>query len=108
MRYSTCGKGLFHSYHSRTNILSQCPPHQSASAHLQRTSDDTAALGDPCYFVKDSMSGKKPFGLKDPRPDLAFGIKKKLDLDPVELTSGTKNLIRATAEVVQDLGYLIF
>ncbi|KAL8879023.1 MAG: hypothetical protein Q9198_003285 [Flavoplaca austrocitrina] len=49
----------------------------------------------PCHFVQDSMSGKKLFGLKDPRPDLGFGIRKKsLDPHPVKLSPGSKNLIR--------------
>ncbi|KAL8752039.1 MAG: hypothetical protein Q9184_005867 [Pyrenodesmia sp. 2 TL-2023] len=61
--------------------------------------DDRLHDEGPCYFVKDLLrgpSGKKTFGLTDPRPDLGFGIKKKLmDLNPAKLTAGTKNLIRA-------------
>lgn len=52
-----------------------------------------------CPFVKDLLrgpSGKKEFGITDPRPDLGFGIKKKLmDPNPAKLTGGTKTLIRA-------------
>ncbi|KAL8900909.1 MAG: hypothetical protein Q9207_005469 [Kuettlingeria erythrocarpa] len=50
----------------------------------------------PCYFVKDSMSGKKLFGWKEPRPDLGFGIRRKsVVLHPVKLSAGSMNLIRA-------------
>lgn len=58
--------------------------------------DDRLHCEGPCNFVKDSMSGKKLFGLKDLRPDLCFGIRKKsLDAHPVKLSSGSKNLIQA-------------
>ncbi|KAL8920541.1 MAG: hypothetical protein Q9208_006163 [Pyrenodesmia sp. 3 TL-2023] len=50
----------------------------------------------PCYFVKDSLSGNKSFGLSDPQPDMGFGIRKKsLELNPVKLSGEAKNLIRA-------------
>lgn len=57
---------------------------------------DRLHLEGPCYFAKDSLSGKNLFGLKDPRPDVGFGIRKKsLDLNPVKLSPGSQNLIRA-------------
>ncbi|KAL8992098.1 MAG: hypothetical protein Q9188_007658 [Gyalolechia gomerana] len=61
--------------------------------------DDRLHWEGPCYFVKDLLSGpstKKEFGLSDPRPDLGFGIKKKvMDLNPPKVTVGTTVLIRA-------------
>ncbi|KAI4169968.1 MAG: hypothetical protein LQ346_008915, partial [Caloplaca aetnensis] len=61
--------------------------------------DDRLHDEGPCHFIKEMLrgpSGKKEWGVTDPRPDLGFGIKKKLmDLDPPKLSIGTQNLIRA-------------
>ena len=57
----------------------------------------------PCYFVKNLIAGprrSKMFVIKDPRPDLVFGIRnKKMDWHAPKLSNETENLIHVAGSV---------
>ncbi|KAL8910879.1 MAG: hypothetical protein Q9171_003878 [Xanthocarpia ochracea] len=97
---NTYAANVFHLYRGTSRTL--VPPKTLRDLVTPVTrdfADDRLHEEGQCYFVIDLLrgpTGKKSFGLTDPRPDLGFGIKRKLiDLNPPKLTAGTKSLIRA-------------
>ncbi|KAI4166726.1 MAG: hypothetical protein LQ348_007770 [Seirophora lacunosa] len=69
------------------------------SSVLREFAQDRLHWEGPCYFVKDLLCGprtKKDFGISDPRPDLAFGIRREeMDMNPPRVSNATEIRIRA-------------
>ncbi|KAL8707355.1 MAG: hypothetical protein Q9220_007603 [cf. Caloplaca sp. 1 TL-2023] len=76
---------------------------ENVRAVIRFFEDDRLHCDGPCTFVKGILKGpstKKVFGLKDPVPDMGFGIKKQeMNFAPPQVSDSTQNLIRAAGSL---------